>query len=234
MLMLASRRADAKVATAMTGLFNAISGSGISAQDVIADANAHGGDFLKTWVQMAAGCVVGELNSKLVSAVQSRLVCAQDFLGFSDEVINLIGGASEVGANGALSEIGEDRAAWKGLARDIRTAVGSGISLDAFLQELEFRSKEAPAKVGEVALMTIHSSKGAEFDEVYLLGLAEEVLPSYQSVQKGETSPEMEEERRNCFVAITRTRRRLTLSRAKRYRGWKKAPSRFLAEMELI
>jgi DNA helicase-2/ATP-dependent DNA helicase PcrA len=43
----------------------------------------------------------------------------------------------------------------------------------------------------------------------------------------------MEEERRNCFVAITPTKNRLVLARAQRYRGRDRAPSRFLAEMGL-
>ena len=56
-------------------------------------------------------------------------------------------------------------------------------------------------------------------------------MPSWQSVKKGDDSPEMEEERRNCFVAITRTKRRLVLTTAKNYDGWKKKESRFLSEM---
>ena len=47
-------------------------------------------------------------------------------------------------------------------------------------------------------------------------------------------SLEMEEERRNCFVAITRTIETLTLSYTERYRGWLKEPSRFLFEMGLL
>ena len=74
---------------------------------------------------------------------------------------------------------------------------------------------------------------GREFEVVYLIGLAEDIMPSYQSRQKGDDSPEMEEERRNCFVAITRAKESLILSRAERYRGWQKQPSRFLVEMEL-
>lgn len=58
-------------------------------------------------------------------------------------------------------------------------------------------------------------------------------MPSWQSLKKGDTSAEMEEERRNCFVAITRTRERLVLSRAGMYQGWRKQPSRFLKEMGL-
>ncbi len=79
--------------------------------------------------------------------------------------------------------------------------------------------------------MTIHGAKGKEFDHVYVVGLAEDILPSFQSLKAGENSPEMEEERRNCFVAITRAREWLCLSYADIYRGWSKQPSRFLREM---
>jgi ATP-dependent DNA helicase UvrD/PcrA len=82
--------------------------------------------------------------------------------------------------------------------------------------------------------MTVHGAKRREFDFVYLIGLAEDILPSFQSRQKGDGSPEMEEERRNCFVAITRAKESLILSRANIYRGWRKQPSRFLVEMGLV
>ena len=103
--------------------------------------------------------------------------------------------------------------------------------LDRFLQELELRSKEPAPAPGAVSLATIHGAKGLEFDTVYLIGLAEEILPSWHSVTRHNGSPALEEERRGCFVAITRTKERLILSRAQRYRGWPKQPSRFLAEM---
>ena len=69
---------------------------------------------------------------------------------------------------------------------------------------------------------------------MYLAGLAEDVLPSFPSKQKGDLSPEFEEERRNCFVAATRCQQTLTLGYAKRYSGWAKAPFRFLKEMGLL
>jgi DNA helicase-2/ATP-dependent DNA helicase PcrA len=118
--------------------------------------------------------------------------------------------------------------------REIMQAFGGSITLEAFLQELQMHSKEAAPKPNTVVLMTIHSAKGKEFDHVYLIGLVEDELPSFQSKQKGDNSPEMEEERRNCFVAITRTIKTLTLSYAERYRGWSKEPSRFLVERGLL
>ena len=67
-----------------------------------------------------------------------------------------------------------------------------------------------------------------------LIGLVDEQLPSYQSINKGESSPEMEEERRTCFVAITRTIETLTMSYARKYKGWNREPSRFIYEMGLL
>lgn len=125
-------------------------------------------------------------------------------------------------------------AAWRDLSRDIASHIGASAPLEQFLQELQLRSKEPAPKPHSVTLMTIHGAKGREFERVYVIGLAEDIMPSFQSRQKGDGSPEMEEERRNCFVAITRTKECLVLSRAKSYRGWRKAPSRFLVEMGLV
>ena len=127
----------------------------------------------------------------------------------------------------------EECVVWKDLSREIFEALGE-ITLEAFLQELQMHSKESPLKPNTVVLMTIHGAKGKEFDHVYLVGLVDDELPSFQSKQKGDNSPEMEEERRSCFVAITRTIKSLTLSYAESYRGWQKEPSRFLFEMGLL
>ena len=133
-------------------------------------------------------------------------------------------------SNKPNEDLGNDLSAWRRLSGEIRTAVGA-TSLDRFLQELELRSKEPVPESGAVSLATIHGAKGLEFDTVYLIGLAEEILPSWHSVRRGNGSAALEEERRGCFVAITRTKERLILSRARKYRGWPKRPSRFLAEM---
>lgn len=127
----------------------------------------------------------------------------------------------------------EDARAWRDLFQDIQGTIGRQAPLDQFLQELELRSKEPPLKPGVVPLLTVHGSKGNEFPHVYVMGLAEDILPSFQSKRLGDNSPQMEEERRNCFVAITRCGETLTLSYAGAYTGWKKDPSRFLSEMRV-
>lgn len=133
----------------------------------------------------------------------------------------------------AFSVLREDRAAWHALAVEVGRAIGVPSDLERFLQELDLRSKEPPLGPNTVPLMTIHGAKGNEFDHVYLVGLAEDVLPGFQSKKNGDKSPQFEEERRNCFVAVTRCQKTLTLSHAGRYSGWTKAPSRFLQEMGL-
>jgi DNA helicase-2/ATP-dependent DNA helicase PcrA len=63
------------------------------------------------------------------------------------------------------------------------------------------------AKEGGVALLTVHSSKGLEFDVVFVAGMAEGVFPDYRARGK-----EMAEESRNAFVAVTRSKRLLYLT----------------------
>lgn len=66
-----------------------------------------------------------------------------------------------------------------------------------------------------VVLMTLHSAKGLEFPEVYLVGMEDGLFPSYMSISEGDTE-ELEEERRLCYVGITRAMERLTLTCARR------------------
>jgi len=102
------------------------------------------------------------------------------------------------------------------------------------LQELDLRAKEKPPPKGAVRCLTIAASKGMEFRHVFLIGLVEDELPGYYARKKGDATDDMREERRNCFVAITRAEESLTLTYADRYFGYEKAPSRFLSEMGVV
>ena len=87
-----------------------------------------------------------------------------------------------------------------------------------------------------VVLMTLHGAKGLEFEQVYMTGMEDGVFPGFMSITSGDEE-EMEEERRLCYVGITRAEKRLTLTCARRrmLRGETRAfrISRFVSEIPL-
>jgi DNA helicase-2/ATP-dependent DNA helicase PcrA len=86
-------------------------------------------------------------------------------------------------------------------------------SLTDFLQQVSLVADIDDVEDGSdyVLLMTLHGAKGLEFDNVYMVGMEEGTFPSYLSIGTGDPD-ELEEERRLCYVGITRARKELTLS----------------------
>ncbi len=143
--------------------------------------------------------------------------------------------ATREGGDEQYAEYTTERRVWQSIIREIGGEDDAySLSLGQFLQELALANKTPEAPSNSVRCLTVHSSKGLEFLHVYLVGMSEDQLPSFQSKKSGDDSREMQEERRNCFVAITRTIETLTMSYGERYNGWRKAPSRFLFEMGLL
>jgi len=95
------------------------------------------------------------------------------------------------------------------------------------------QDKEDQLKRNAIALMTLHSAKGLEFPQVYLVGMEEGLLPHRRSVEMEGAA--IDEERRLCYVGITRAQDRLTISLALTRMKWGKprdsVPSRFLFEI---
>jgi DNA helicase-2/ATP-dependent DNA helicase PcrA len=108
-----------------------------------------------------------------------------------------------------------------------------------FLDELVLEVREAEkfrseAPKGEaLKLMTLHAAKGLEFDAVWMVGMEEGYLPHHRSL--GEDGANLDEERRLCYVGVTRAKKRLTLSLCLARMKWGKLrpsrPSRFLYEL---
>lgn len=85
------------------------------------------------------------------------------------------------------------------------------ISLEEFLDEISLVSdiEEHKNQTDVVTLMTVHSAKGLEFDNIFIIGMEEGIFPHNRSLSDCE---ELEEERRLCYVAITRARKKLWLT----------------------
>ncbi len=109
-------------------------------------------------------------------------------------------------------------------------------SLSGFLEEVALIADvdNLDDTTDYVVLMTLHSAKGLEFPKVFLCGLEDGLFPSYLSITSDDPS-DLEEERRLCYVGITRAMESLTISSAKQrmYRGETqyRKPSRFLKEV---
>ncbi len=107
--------------------------------------------------------------------------------------------------------------------------------LSAFLENVALFSAtdNMDEQNGRVSMMTLHSAKGLEFPVVFLCGLEDGLFPSMQSIYEPD---KLEEERRLCYVGITRARQKLYLSHAKQRLLYGKItpalPSRFLTELE--
>lgn len=90
-------------------------------------------------------------------------------------------------------------------------------TLSGFLEEVALVADIDEVVEGSeyVVLMTLHSAKGLEFPNVYLAGLEDGLFPSYMTITSDNSEEEMEEERRLCYVGITRAKKRLTITSAK-------------------
>jgi len=116
--------------------------------------------------------------------------------------------------------------------QELMTAAGEHTNLSEFLQEVALMTSvdEKEDDREQVQLLTIHGSKGLEWPIVFVAGLEEGTLPHERSLG---TPEGIEEERRLCYVAMTRAGERLHLSwAAGRNRGQQLKPSRFLGEIE--
>jgi DNA helicase-2/ATP-dependent DNA helicase PcrA len=95
----------------------------------------------------------------------------------------------------------------------------------------EDEDEDDDLRKNEVTLMTLHSSKGLEFDIVYLIGMEEEILPHKRTITMGES---IDEERRLAYVGVTRAREKLIMTYCKERKIYGKKvprhPSRFLID----
>ena len=107
-------------------------------------------------------------------------------------------------------------------------------TLNGFLEEIALYTdiEQYDENADAVVMMTMHSAKGLEFPKVFLVGFEDGLFPGMRSIGEPE---EMEEERRLCYVAITRAKEELTISHARQRTLYGRTsgcmPSRFLEEI---
>lgn len=117
-----------------------------------------------------------------------------------------------------------------------------GANLQTFVERLllqdsqdkeEGEDEDQDIRKNEVTLMTFHSSKGLEFKDVYMVGVEEETLPHKKTISQGE---DISEERRLCYVGITRAQEKLVMTYCKNRKIYGKEtprfPSRFLNDVK--
>jgi len=236
-LRLANSRQDREQLRRVCKGFYMLEGINLNVRDIVSRAAAEDGDYLRAWqstVLNRAG--LADQTRNLIEQAMADLVDQLAFHSFVEaafEWFDVIEAPTPEAS--AQSEYQEEKEVWDHLVDDITAQYGrENVTLHLLLQELDLRSKTPTPPRGAVPCLTIHASKGLEFEHVYLVALVEDQLPSWAAIKKGDDSHQMQEERRNCFVAVSRAQDSLTLTHSREVFGWPKEPSRFLREMGLL
>ncbi len=238
MLRLANARQDREQLRRVCKSFFDLEGVNLIVSDIMSDSAAEEGDYLRAWQRAALRRnelepKTRELLQQAVTALAERL----DFWSFIQASFAWFESLPDIlpPYDSGLSEYDGEKDTWQNLVNEVVAELGlDQVTLNALLQGLDLRAKTPNPPSDAIVCYTIHLSKGMEFGHVYLVGLVEDQLPSWAATKRGDESQEMQEERRNCFVAITRVQENLTLTYSDEVFGWSKEPSRFLKEMGVI
>lgn len=234
-LRLVNSTEDKQSLASLSKAFYELEGISIELAPVLSRASADGKDLLRSWLdEVKRRDALEEETRRLFETGIKPLLTSLNYRDFADNLLKWAEACQRTSRpdENAFNEFEEEREVWKTLLAEItKKFAGEDVSLHQLLHELDLTSKTPPKPPEAIPCFTIHASKGMEFGHVYLMGLVEDQLPSWAAVKKGDNSFEMQEERRNCFVAITRAQESLTLTFSDKVFGWSKQPSRFLGEM---
>ena len=237
-LRLANSRQDREQLRCICKALYRLEGINLNIEEIISNAALTEGDYLRSWRDkvLKRSELLSALCLKIVTEDVSKLLDYMNFLNLLKNAFYWFDSIADINnPEEAFNDYQQEKSVWNSIYTNIKSNYGEEqLSLHLLLQELDLNSKTPEPPKNAIRCYTIHAAKGLEFKHVYLIGLVEEQLPSWGAVKKGDNSSEIQEERRNCFVAITRAESSLTLSYADNYFGWTKKPSRFLQEMELV
>jgi DNA helicase-2/ATP-dependent DNA helicase PcrA len=219
-------------------LFDEATARGKFLWDVLPDALVVDGVDAKTATAICQFCrQIDQFRSQSEKAPVAQLIATViDEINYRDALAKLYPDPNESESRlASLEEIINAAANYDKKRRSSSSLKLSGFLDDMLLSEQDdSEDKDSQLTRNAIALMTLHSAKGLEFPHVYLVGMEEGILPHKRSVG-AESDAAIDEERRLCYVGVTRAQERLTLSFALARRKWgklqKTIPSRFLYEM---
>jgi len=119
----------------------------------------------------------------------------------------------------------------------LKYALSKQETLKGFLDYINMMTSTAKSSIDGVQLMTVHKSKGLEYNTVFVAGSSDGILPHFQaqkSVDEGKNLLAVEEERRLMYVAVTRAESRCYISSIGAFNGRYTFPSEFIGEMQLV
>ncbi|MBV1726925.1 MAG: ATP-dependent helicase [Candidatus Desulforudis sp.] len=175
-------------------------------------------------------------KAKVIANAAGELIVGNNIVRMS-EALNILEKygeklASEDDKRAVLEDIKVMRGEWD---RFLRIERSSTNDLASFLTHRALGTMQPPRQKG-LALLTVHSSKGLEFDVIFVVGMSDGTFPDYRANKNSKTKAE---EKRTAFVSVTRSKRLLYLSYPQsKIMPWgserPQNPSPFLRDMELI
>jgi ATP-dependent DNA helicase UvrD/PcrA len=176
---------DARTFKVLVDSANRVTGQDLDLAILAAEAVAAGVAYFEHWGKTSIalgnprGATLGGFAVRLAESRNSWRQIVREAIRSSN---------SATSAEGVVSDAPDDKAAWESCVKEIRAEKGGNVELDDIIQGLALRSKEPPRDATTVTLLTVHASKGLEFHTVYVVGLAESIMPSWQSIGKGNQS----------------------------------------------
>lgn len=168
-----------------------------------------------------------------------NLISAMRNIMFTSDISEMINSLmEESGYEEYIRELGDEErlnnlTEFKRFSNEYEKRFGESLTLTEFLQNIALQSEaDEDENRDAVKLMTIHAAKGLEFPIVFIVGLSESIFPNPKSIELRKLEG-LEEERRLCYVAITRAMDYLFLMESEGIseKGSVKRPSRFLQEI---
>ena len=235
---LANARSNSEHLFKVCKTYYELTGIETNPRDIIPLANSAEGDYLRAWAKTVLRSQISRVDREVIENIVVKLLA--DHLDHAEFQIKAFKWFYDLSKRTSedrswYGEYSEEKKIWNGLVEDVALKLGRRqFSLHRLVTELDLRFKTPKPPKGAIPCLTVHASQVMECDHVYLIGMVEDQFPSRMSIEKGNNSSEMEEERRSCFVAITRAQESIHLTFSDEVNNRPKDPSRFLSEMGVL